>query len=366
MSALRTMIDKNQRECLLSLIRLGIGNNHAVSFPSNHINWRAIESIAEKQGLSAIVLDGIEQLPETVRPPKEDLLQWIGCTLQIYEYRYELYRQAISEIASFYNSHGFKMMVLKGFSCSLTWPKPAHRPCGDIDIWLFGKQKEADLALLRELNIKIDSSHHHHTVFFWKSFMVENHYDFINVYHHKSNAELEGILKKLGMVDNNKVQLLGETIYLPSPMLHTIFLLRHASGHFATSEISLRMLLDWAFHIKYYSREIDWKSIISTIEEFGMKPIFAIFNAICIEDLGFEATLFPNMEYDKVLKERVLMDIIIPEFSGIEPQCVVSRVLFKIRRWNANGWKHALCYKENRLSSFLSATWNHILKPSSI
>lgn len=38
------------------------------------------------------------------------------------------------------------MMVLKGYGLSLNYLKPSHRPCGDIDIWLFGKQKEADDA----------------------------------------------------------------------------------------------------------------------------------------------------------------------------------------------------------------------------
>lgn len=93
------------------------------------------------------------------------------------------------------------MMVLKGYACSLNWPKPEHRPCGDIDIWLFGQQKEADKALSKEKGIEIDKSHHHHTVFYWGEFMVENHYDFINVHQNKTNAKLEKVLKELGKDD---------------------------------------------------------------------------------------------------------------------------------------------------------------------
>lgn len=134
-----------------------------------------------EQWLYAIVLDGIEVLPATVRPPQDFLLEWIGEVLQSYEYQYEQYCKAIARLAGFYNSHGYKMMILKGYACSLDWPKSSHRPCGDIDIWLFGKQKEADEALksFRILDsstseaakpsagFKIDSSHHHHTVFEW-------------------------------------------------------------------------------------------------------------------------------------------------------------------------------------------------------
>ena len=81
------------------------------------IDWPAIEALANSQGLSAVVLDGIEELRKrssnVVLPEKKVLTQWIGEVLQGYEYRFELYRRAIAEMAGFYNSHGYKMMVLK-------------------------------------------------------------------------------------------------------------------------------------------------------------------------------------------------------------------------------------------------------------
>lgn len=98
-------------------------------------------------------------------------------------------------MAAWYNGHGFKMMVLKGFACGLNWPRPEHRPAGDIDIWLFGEQKMADDCLFKEKGIKIDKSEHHHTVFYWKDFVIENHYDFLNIYQHSSSAKMEKILK---------------------------------------------------------------------------------------------------------------------------------------------------------------------------
>lgn len=57
------------------------------------------------------------------------------------------------------------MMVLKGYGLSKNYPVPNHRPCGDMDIYLFGDQEKADKLIAEELGIKIDNSHHHHTVF---------------------------------------------------------------------------------------------------------------------------------------------------------------------------------------------------------
>ena len=124
--------------------------------------------------------------------------------------------RTIAEMAGFYNTHGFRMMVLKGYACSLNWPKPEHRPCGDIDIWQFGQQKEADAILSKEKRIKIDCSHYHHTVFYWRNIMVENHYDFLDISTRKSTREQELMLKELGKDDSYYVSLFGEKVYLPS------------------------------------------------------------------------------------------------------------------------------------------------------
>lgn len=357
-------MDKSLQESFLALVRLGIGL--PMDALPEIIDWPAIQNLANQQGLSAVIIDGIEKLPEELRPPKVLLLQWIGEVLQIFECRYESYRRAIAEISSFYNEHHFKMMVLKGYACSLDWPKPEHRPCGDIDIWLFGQQKEADEVLEVEKGIRIDNSHHHHTVFTWRDFTIENHYDFIEVHYRKSSQSLEKILKEKGADDTNFVDVYGEKVYTPSPNLHALFLSRHALEHFASEDVTIRQLLDWAFFVNVHGKEVDWSWLLGVLEQYGMLPLFNLFNAICVEDLGFDACLFPTYGVDAQLKNRVLNEMLSPEFNEIQPTGLLPRVIFKYRRWKANGWKHDLCYKESRWSAFWSGVWNHILKPASI
>lgn len=348
---------------LLVLARLGI--EHDSGTFSNDIEWNALQALAERQGLSGVIVDGVEKLPLEQRPPKPVLLQWIGEVLQGYEYRYELYRRAIAEMGAFYNQHGYKMMVLKGYACGLNWPKPEHRPYGDIDIWQFGHQKEADKAL-KEKRIEVDNSHHHHTVFYWRDFMVENHYDFINVYHHKSNVELEKEFQRLGRDDSYSVELYGEKVYLPSPNLHALFLLKHTMNDFTSFSMTLRQLLDWAFHVEKYGNEIDWEWLKDMLEKYHMMDFFNTINAICVENLGFSVSTFRTIQFNPVLKERVLKDILEPKFTLEEPSHLIPRLIYKYKRWKGNAWKHEMCYNESMWSSFWSGVKSHLLKPSSL
>lgn len=353
------------RDFFLSLIRLGIGTATAVRVPTK-VDWSEIEVLALQHGLSAIIVDGVEKLPEDRRPPQMVLLQWIGDVLQNYEQRYELYKRTIAELAAFYNSHGFRIMVLKGYACSIDWPKPEHRPCGDIDIWQFGQWREADVAITREKGIKINTGHHHHTVFEWQGFTVENHFDFVNVHAHKTGREQEAIFKELGQDDSHYIEVNGERLYLPSPNLHALFLIRHLANHFASMEITLRQVLDWAFFVEKHTKEIEWPWLVDLLEKYHLKDFYNCINAICVEDLGFNVNIFPQVLFVPGLKDRILGEIIHPAIPSEQPRGLFSRIVWKWKRWRANEWKHQLVYDENRWSAFWSGVWNHLLKPSSI
>jgi hypothetical protein len=236
---------------------------------------------------------------------------------------------------------------------------------------LFGQQREADATLgswfkVHDSEKKIDNSHHHHTVFEWQGFTVENHYDFLNVHHHKSNVELEAILKDLGKDASYFVEMKGEKVYLPSPNLHALFLLKHSMTDFAAFYVTLRQILDWGFHVKHHHKEIDWDWLLPVLDKFHMMDFYNCVNAICVENLGFEPSIFPYIQYNPILKRRVLEDILEPKFTRESPRHLLPRLIHKYRRWKGNAWKHKMCYNESLWSGFWSGVWNHLLKPASI
>lgn len=380
------MVSLESKDALLQLVRLGIGTSKEAKI-SKDIDWESVETLAEKQGMLGVVYDGIIRLAEIAENadilPLTVKLRWMGKVIQEYEHRYVAYKKAVADLAAWYHAHGYRMMVLKGLACGVDWPKPEHRPYGDIDIWLFGKQEEADKEMVSSFRIqdpsfKIDNSHHHHTVFQWQGFTVENHYDFLNVHHHKSNVELEAILKSLAHTDNTCFRHTDSTdntdICLPSANFNALYLLRHAMSHFASSGMNLRQLLDWAFFVEKQGKEVDWEWLQGVLKKYGMVKMFDVMNAICVEDLGFNLveslgfsveSQLKSVEFIK-LKGRVLSDILEPEINEKSPKHVWKRVPFKYRRWKANAWKHELCFNDSMGSAFWSGVKNHLMKPSSI
>lgn len=383
------------KEALLALVNLGIGRD--IKSLLEITDWEGVKALAGDHGLSAIAFDGVSRLIENgCQVPRQIKNQWLSNVLYMFEDRYRKYEESIASLAKFYNDHGYKMMILKGYGLSLNYPQPNHRPSGDIDIWLFGQYKEADKIFSQKTGIEVDTAHHHHTVFNWKGFSVENHYDFINVHGTSSGARLEKIFKEIGPNDCKEINVCGSKIYLPSPTFHALFQLRHMLGHFSAVEIKLRHVLDWGFFVERNSSAIDWNWLLGILKEFKMNKFCAIISSICVEDLGFSPEIFPREIFDyngdksapindehiaegvnlknkkrikeedfKALKDRVLNDIIEPEFNVESPRHLLPRLIFKFRRWYLNGWKHRLCYNESQLSIFIHGLWSHFLKPSS-
>lgn len=392
------MVSLESKDALLQLVRLGIGTSKEAKI-SKDIDWESVETLAERQGMMGIMFDAVQELKSSKGSSQENLpplttwLLWMGKVMQGYEQQYVLYRKAVADLGAWYHAHGYRMMVLKGLACGVDWPKPEHRPYGDIDIYLFGKCKEADEALeewfksSKVQGFKVDNSHHHHTVFQWQGFTVENHYDFLNVHHHKSNVELEAILKSLAHTDNTCFRHTDSTdntdICLPSANFNALYLLRHAMSHFASTGMNLRQLLDWAFFVEKQGKEVDWEWLQGVLKKYGMEKMFDVMNVICVEDLGFNLveslgfsvrssssraeaeSQLKSVEFIK-LKGRVLSDILEPEINEKSPRHVWKRVPFKYRRWKANAWKHELCFNDSMSSAFWAGVKNHLMKPASI
>jgi hypothetical protein len=341
-----------EQQIVLKLIRKAIDSSFSWLIDVNS-DWKAVVEFALKQGVVGISFDSFQQIRESIdqkyHPNELELMAWFGYT-NILEKKYEAHKVAIDKLASFYQQHDIKMMLLKGDGLSLYWPVPKHRPSGDMDIYLFGDWEKADKLVSDKLGIQVDEGHEHHTCFTFEGESIENHYDFINIKHNKSAVWIEAKLKELA----------GTSSY-PSADFNAIFLIRHLGQHFAGEEVTLRQVLDWGFFMRSENKNVNWKEIIPFLKKMEIYDFFCIINSICVKYLGFKEYEFPDVSSDEALVERVMEDILNPEFEGDVPRDnKLKAIAFKTRRFFANGWKRKLVFKEGILNQFWHGSIAHL------
>lgn len=359
---------------LILLTRVGLGGEATWKRGEERIDWIAVIKLAAAQGVLAIAWDGLQrliadnQIPASEQPSRDILLRWVA-NIDSIEKGYAKQKATIRKLAAFYNRNGFKMMLLKGYGLSLCYPTPEHRSCGDIDIWLYGRQQEADTLLSAKHGVKINEDKHHHTTFSVNGILVENHCNFLNINTHNSNVEYEQILRSLVESESGElIDIDGERVALPSPNFNALFLLRHSAGHFVTAETVLRHFCDWAVFVSRYGEQVDWARINEIAKRFNLDRFLAISNRICVEYLGVDIAKFGGIVSDETaLAQRVLADIIEPEFTRDCPSGNVLRVVaFRARRWWAKRWKHRLVYNDSLVGIFFKRIVGYATNPKSI
>lgn len=346
-----------EQEIILLLIRQAIAPSTPIHIPFS-TNWPKVMNLAMEQGVLGICLSAIVSLPPNQCPDRNTLMIWLGL-VSFQEKTYSRYLLAIEHLSTLYNKESIRMMVLKGFGNSLFWPSPSHRPTGDIDVYLYGDWQKADNAI-KKVGIIADDAHEHHTTFLFEGFMVENHYDIIDTKAHKRANELERIFKTLAD-DAIEYKLGNSTIYLPTAQFNAIYLMRHMGAHFSGELITLRQLLDWAFFIKEKSSDINWTEAIPYLKDIGIYRLFNQLNAICVDSLGFCEDIFPQISRESKLQNRILMDILNPEYGKIDKtKNTFSVILRKTQRFFANRWKRKLVYKESLFCQFYRGCLAHL------
>ena len=361
-------------DALFKLLRIALGTEADVSLPEE-VDWPALVALATKQGVAGLAYDGLQKCYEAIpglvlsldRDQKAVKYDWFGSMLSM-EISYEEHHQALTQICDLLSDDGIRMMLLKGYGLSLNYPVSNHRPSGDIDIYCFDDYDRTNSSI-RKRGIKVDESHHKHSVCHIAGEMVEIHHSFLNSHAHLSTAKIERVLEEL---IKREEMIPVEGFCIPSANFNSLYLLRHMAEHFASTGCSLRHLLDWALFCRRFGDAVDRDWYRSTIREVGMERFLLLVNHMCMKYLGFSEETFAFMgDYgisvdDDSLVDRAMGDIMSREFNEKAPKGYLPRLAFKLRRWRSNGWKHDLVFQESRLGSFLTQTWSHLLKPGTI
>lgn len=262
--------------------------------------------------------------------------------------RWHRYQEEVQqEIVGIMKQHGIETLVLKGTHTAQYYPKPELREFGDLDLYFFDRHDEADKVAAEVLKVTVSNEAHHHSKYNYRGVTVESHYDFVNSHYPPSNSRYEVLLKEL----------------VPSPTFEVLFLLRHMAGHFAASRITLRDLVDWTLTCLALHDKVDWGMVEKTIHNFGMTAFVASLNNIATQRFGIQ---MPTLSYDHpATLSRIEKDIIYGSMDDCEGDGI-SRMVWKMRRWEALKWKRKMVYNDSNFRLWFASLTAHAAKPRSI
>lgn len=271
------------KDIFLLLVRLGIGNATRAALP-NEVDWNALEDLAAKQGLLAVVMDGIDKIPTASRPQKKDILQWIGMTIQ-QESQYAVQQKAEAEMALLFHSKGIRTYVLKGAVVAECYPKPEHRTSVDMDCFLSAESGSEDVwekgnLVMEENGFDVSRDFYKNSTFFLPGLTVENHRFLTPWRGNKTLKKLETLLQRYLREDNGEDRFEGTWLCRPPVMVSALFGVEHAYSHFLHEGLTWRMVLDWQLFSRRHRDEIDWKEFQARVDEFGFRRFYDSFNRL--------------------------------------------------------------------------------------
>ncbi|MBR3783402.1 MAG: nucleotidyltransferase family protein [Bacteroidales bacterium] len=279
--------------------------------------------------------------------PRDVLVPWMAEQQKSMEW-HKYQHKVQDEIVETLQRHHIETLVLKGTHTAQYYPIAEWREFGDLDLYFYDKHDEADIIVHKALKAEINNDAHHHTKYNYKGVTVESHYDFLNIHYPPSNRRYERLLKELA----------------PSPTFEVLFLLRHMACHFAASRITLRDLVDWMLTCRALADKVDWKQAHETIKTYGMEDFAAAICHICETRLGGRFVLniqhfndWKTVEHDTIYGGKNTTD---GAADGL------SRLGWKLRRWQATGWKRRMVYNDTPAQLLLASITSHSLKPQSI
>lgn len=260
------MIESKTTEQLFALVRSAIWNDECpLELFTNEVDWQSIISMANVQTLTAIVFDAFERLnsalkAELVPISVKLLLKWYAITVKV-EAQNKAQNNDLLSLEACCHDAGIKTLLLKGQGCASLYPRPEHRHCGDIDLFVGLEQYDAMKELLRVKGIELEKETRKDLHFMWNRTPVECHKIAVHYYHPSINKPLQRINRAEEWHDLASFEVNGVNVSLFNPTYNAFFIFMHIHHHFVQTGVGLRQVCDWTLHLKSNEDSIDWNRL---------------------------------------------------------------------------------------------------------
>lgn len=309
--------------------------------------WDTLFSLASLHGALPTVMQQVEGLKIEEKDVKKVVLKWYAAA-QGNKKRYQVRVNTIRELAMMFAEDNLDMMVFKGAALAQLYPNPDWRVFSDIDFYLFGKYMEG-IKVMDRHGIKNRPYYHHNTEATLNGVLLENHYDFVERLNHKHNLALDEELKKMAVEEGHdfKASFLGDDIdnvYVMTPTMNALFLLRHMSAHFVSESIPLRMFYDWILFLRAHASEVDWNRVTALYDAAGMTKFVGIVQGTLKSHFGVVVNECPVKPLDGELVDKVWQSVVCPPQSNPHKKYTWGFFVYETKTFLGNRWKHQIVY----------------------
>ena len=265
------------KDTFLQLIRLGIGFSKDTKI-SNDVNWKTLKTLADRQGLTAVVLDGLNKVFKsnaqlsTLNPTLK--LQWIGLS-EIQKNQFEQTWRVACKLDKLWAAEGIQATVLKGRSIAKYYHVPSHRYSCDLDVFI-GEEWERACKLLEKHNIPLVYEVYKEVEFTMDNVYVECHRYITPVRGNKHLKEFERYLRSL--LDSEPTEYFEGTTLVCPPLMFTMMLyIEHALGDLLHGHLTLKHIVDW---VVLRRQSVDWDAFHAKCKAFKFDKFLPLINAL--------------------------------------------------------------------------------------
>lgn len=296
-------LNKNH-QAFFALVRAGLWESKARLLPYGNVNYSVIFQLAEEQSVTGLITAGLEHIVD-VKAPQEDVLQFIGSSLQI-EQQNKAMNDFVAKLIEKRKEDVYAILV-KGQGIAQCYERPLWRASGDVDLLLNDTNYEKAKKVLIPLADGVEQeykSFKHIGMTLNGEYVVELHGTMHSRLSKRIDRGIDEAQNDVFFGGSVRSWQNGNTqVFLPRADEDVIFVFTHILHHFYIEGIGLRQICDWCRLLWTYRSKLDLRLLESRIRKMGLMTEWKAFYNLANRYLGMldygSGLMVHDSRYDK-------------------------------------------------------------------
>ncbi len=266
----------------LELVTLGIkqGDSYAtVEEYYKALDWKFLFRLAREQSVIGLLADGIQALPEELRPPQE-LYEHSRNMAEKIAHSNRMQNKQCVDLFKLLNGQGIPATLMRGQGVGLNYPCALSRQCGQIDAFVSAKSFDRANGLVDEYGVLAEL--HMKMAILARPLHVKHFVAMRRAWFPKGIelVELDGVL-----------------IGVAPAQFDAVYLVGHVFKHLVMEAVGLSRPIDWLLFMDRHKEGLDMVQLEMDLKRTGLLEFAAALIGVGVQYLGFE-------QLEGVLKHR--------------------------------------------------------------